>query len=123
MTEPLPVTPRVLKEMLPLPGSGLAVKPVASWVTAEMMSYWPRSAMVSAGITSTLAGVCRRGRPRRLPVELVPVRLSVGAANTGPVGAALGAAVLVGTSRRRLARAARVVCPALAARRTVGGFA
>ena len=68
-----------------MPGAGLAVKPVAFWVTASRTFCWPRSAMVSAEITSTLAGVCSRVRPSRLPAVLAPVRLSVGAANAGPV--------------------------------------
>src|SRR6476620_2517283 len=67
--------------------------------------------MVSAEITSTLAGVCSRVRPSRLPAVLVPVRLSVGAAKTGLVGAATGVPVLVATLRCCRKRAARVAVP------------
>ena len=70
--------PRVLNDRLPLPGAGLAVKPVAFWVTASMMLCWPRSAMVSAVITSTLAGVCNGVRLSRLPVDVGVFRLKVG---------------------------------------------
>src|SRR5437016_7629864 len=79
MTVELPVNPRVLNARLPLPGEGLAVNPAAFCVTASMTLCWPRSAMVSAVMTSTLAGVCSRDRLRRLAVEAGAVRFRVGA--------------------------------------------
>src|SRR5215467_8044488 len=78
MTVELPVKPRVLNDRLPLPGAGLAVKPVAFWVTASMILCWPRSAMVSAVIVSTLAGVCNGVRPSRLPIDAGAFRSSAG---------------------------------------------
>jgi hypothetical protein len=55
--------------------------------------------MVSAVITSTLAGVCRRARLRRLPLAAVWLRVSVGAA--GDAGGAVDAAAAVRFFRER----------------------
>src|SRR4051794_37580235 len=95
MTVELPVKPRVLNERPPLPGAGLAVKPVAFWVTASMTLCWPRSAMVSALMISTLAGVSSRVMLRRLPLPAVWFNVSVGAAaDVGTVVDGVGAAAV-----------------------------
>src|SRR5260370_40203857 len=103
ITVPLPVKPRVLNARLPLPGAGDAVNAVAFWVTASSTLCWPRSAMVSAVITSTLAGVCSRLRLSRLPLDAGPVRLSVGAADAS--GDGTGAAAVATAARCRRDRA------------------
>src|SRR3977135_3486153 len=113
MTVELPVNPRVLNARLPLPGAGLAVNPVAFCVTASMTLCWPRSAMVSAVMTSTLAGVCSRVRLRRLAVEAGAVRFTVG---EPPDVAALG----VCTTGPGLGVAIRFGCGLDLARRTAG---
>src|SRR5260370_38719186 len=96
---PSAVKAGVLNARLPLPGAGDAVNPVAFWVTASSTLCWPRSAMVSAVITSTLAGVCSRVRLSRLPLDAGPARLSVGAADAS--GDGTGAAAVATAARCR----------------------
>ena len=79
--------------------------------------------MVLAEITSTLAGVCSRVRPSRLPAVLAPVRLSVGAANTGPAGLVVGARVSAVAAFRCWRGRARRVASLRRALRAFGGFA
>jgi len=93
-----------------LPGAGLAVKPVAFWVTASMMLCWPRAAMVSAVITSTLAGVCSGVRLSRLPVDVGVFKLKVGVGWVVAAADEAAAAVAAGFAplrRDRLEDAAR----------------
>src|ERR1700753_2474790 len=101
MTVELPVKPRALNDRLPLPGAGLAVKPVAFCVMASMMLCWPRAAMVSAVMTSTLAGVCNGVRSSRLPVDVGAFRLRAG--TCWPLGGAAAAtlAAAAGFAPRR----------------------
>src|SRR5882757_2974310 len=110
MTVELPVKPRVLNDSPPLPGAGLAVKPVAFWVTASITLCWPRSAMVSALMISTLAGVCSRVRFRRLPLPTVWFNVSVGAAgDAGTVVEGVAAAAAARFLPPRVERAALVL--------------
>ena len=67
ITEPWPEKPRAAIEVLPLPGEGAPVMPVAR-VAASMTETSPRARMVSPVSTSMLAGVSSGVRPRRLPV-------------------------------------------------------
>jgi hypothetical protein len=77
--------------------------------------------MVSAVITSTLAGVCSRVRLSRLPLDVGPVRLSVGAADaTGDSAGAVAAATAARCCRDRPDGAARW---SLARRRVAAGAA
>src|SRR4051794_38448629 len=111
MAVELPGKPRGLNDSPPLPGAGLAVKPVASWVTASMTLCWPRSLIVSALMISMLAGVCKGVRLRRLPLPAVWFSVSVGAA--GDAGAVVdgvaAAAAAAGFFPPRVARGALVL--------------
>ncbi|CAG9220242.1 hypothetical protein PSP6_440010 [Paraburkholderia tropica] len=62
-----PLKPRTESEVPPLPGAASVAKPAAR-VTAWVTLLSPRSVSCELPMASTLAGVSRLERPRRLPV-------------------------------------------------------